>query len=87
MEKQKFRFLQLPAGRTPLASSNVQSLVIVSHPQEPYQFVVGLSDGGAHVFEPLKSEGKWGVPPFIENGSTNNVVATLVGASSDEAQR
>ncbi|KAG5115177.1 hypothetical protein JHK84_041290 [Glycine max] len=68
-------------------SSNVQPLVIAAHPQEPNQFAVGLSDGGVHVFEPLESEGKWGVPPPIENGSTSNMAATSVGASSDEAQR
>nr|KYP56795.1 Apoptotic protease-activating factor 1 [Cajanus cajan] len=68
-------------------SSNVQPLVITAHPQEPNQFAVGLSDGGVHVFEPLESEGKWGVPPPIENGSTSNIAATSVGASSDEAQR
>ncbi|KAL9323208.1 hypothetical protein ACSQ67_011261 [Phaseolus vulgaris] len=68
-------------------SSNVQPLVIAAHPQEPNQFAVGLSDGGVHVFEPLESEGKWGVPPPNENGSTSNMAATSVGASSDEAQR
>jgi len=39
------------------------------------------------VFEPLESEGKWGVPPPIENGSASNAVANSVGASSDEVQR
>jgi WD40 repeat protein len=68
-------------------SSNVQPLVIAAHPQEPNQFAVGLSDGIVHVFEPLESEGKWGVPPPIENGSASNMVATSVGASSDEVQR
>jgi hypothetical protein len=31
--------------------------------------LVALSDGGVHVFEPLESEGKWGVPPPVEDGS------------------
>ncbi|XP_016198674.1 protein TOPLESS isoform X2 [Arachis ipaensis] len=66
-------------------SSNVQPLVIAAHPQEPNQFAVGLSDGGVHVFEPLESEGKWGVPPPIENGSASNAAAVSVGASSEEA--
>ncbi|KAE9588003.1 putative transcription factor WD40-like family [Lupinus albus] len=70
-----------------VSNSNVQPLVIAAHPQEPNQFAVGLSDGAVHVFEPLESEGKWGVPPPIENGSANNVAATSVGPSSDEAQR
>lgn len=69
------------------SSSNVQPLVIAAHPQEPNQFAVGLSDGGVHVFEPLESEGKWGVPPPIENGSATNVASTSVGPSSDQAQR
>ena len=69
-------------------SSNVQPLVIAAHPQEPNQFAVGLSDGGVHVFEPLESEGKWGVPPPVENGSASNVTATTVGGpSSDQPQR
>ncbi|KAG7998115.1 hypothetical protein I3843_01G242700 [Carya illinoinensis] len=70
-------------------SSNVQPLVIAAHPQEPNQFALGLSDGGVHLFEPLESEGKWGVPPPVENGSASSVPATSpVGASgSDQAQR
>ncbi|KAL1298046.1 topless-related protein 1 isoform X1 [Arachis hypogaea] len=68
-----------------VSSSNVQPLVIAAHPQEPNQFAVGLSDGGVHVFEPLESEGKWGVPPPIENGSASNAAAVSVGASSEEA--
>jgi WD40 repeat protein len=77
----------LPASVS--SNSNVQPLVIAAHPQEPNQFAVGLSDGGVHVFEPLESEGKWGVPPPNENGSASNnvAVATSVGLSSDQAQR
>jgi hypothetical protein len=67
----------------------VHPLVIAAHPQEPNQFALGLSDGGVHVFEPLESEGKWGVPPPAENGSASSVPATpSVGPSgSDQAQR
>ncbi|XP_058728883.1 topless-related protein 1-like isoform X2 [Vicia villosa] len=77
----------LPAS---VSNANVQPLVIAAHPQEPNQFAVGLSDGGVHVFEPLESEAKWGVPPPpIENGSASNnvAVAASVGLSSDQAQR
>ncbi|XP_021906564.1 protein TOPLESS [Carica papaya] len=76
----------LPAS---VSNSTVHPLVIAAHPQEPNQFALGLSDGGVHVFEPLESEGKWGVPPPAENGSTSSVPATPpVGASgSDQAQR
>ncbi|CAK9150139.1 unnamed protein product [Ilex paraguariensis] len=72
-----------------VSNSNVQPLVITAHPQEPNQFALGLSDGGVHVFEPLESEGKWGVPPPVENGSASTVAAApSVGASgSDQAQR
>ncbi|KAK6153757.1 hypothetical protein DH2020_013396 [Rehmannia glutinosa] len=71
------------------SNSNVHPLVIAAHPQEPNQFSLGLSDGSVHVFEPLESEGKWGAPPPVENGSTSSVPNTpLVGASaSDQAQR
>ncbi|XP_038717839.1 protein TOPLESS [Tripterygium wilfordii] len=70
-------------------ASSVHPLVIAAHPQEPNQFALGLSDGGVHVFEPLESEGKWGVPPPVENGSAGSVPATpTVGPSgSDQAQR
>nr|XP_034899874.1 topless-related protein 1 isoform X1 [Populus alba]XP_034899875.1 topless-related protein 1 isoform X1 [Populus alba]XP_034899876.1 topless-related protein 1 isoform X1 [Populus alba] len=73
----------------PNVSSNVHPLVIAAHPQEPNQFALGLSDGGVHVFEPLESEGKWGVPPPAENGSASSVAAIpSVGPSgSDQAQR
>ncbi|KAB1204654.1 Topless-related protein 1 [Morella rubra] len=50
-------------------SSSVYPLVIAAHPQEPNQFAIGLTDGGVLVFEPLETEGKWGVPPPVDNGS------------------
>ncbi|TYJ31477.1 hypothetical protein E1A91_A06G201300v1 [Gossypium mustelinum] len=70
-------------------SSNVHPLVIAAHPSEPNEFALGLSDGGVHVFEPLESENKWGVPPPVENGSTSSMTATpSVGApGSEQAQR
>ncbi|OAY36934.1 topless-related protein 1 [Manihot esculenta] len=76
----------LPAN---VSISNVHPLVIAAHPQESNQFALGLSDGGVHVFEPLESEGKWGVPPPAENGSASSVpAAPSVGPSgSEQAQR
>ncbi|PPR80534.1 hypothetical protein GOBAR_AA40176 [Gossypium barbadense] len=70
-------------------SSNVHPLVIAAHPSEPNEFALGLSDGGVHVFEPLESENKWGVPPPVENGSASSMTATpSVGApGSEQAQR
>lgn len=64
-------------------------MVIAAHPQEPNMFAVGLSDGGVHIFEPVESEGKWGVAPPAENGSASGAAgAPSVGASaSDQPQR
>ena len=63
--------------------------MIAAHPQESNMFAVGLSDGGVHIFEPLESEGKWGVAPPPENGSSSALASTpSVGASaSDQPQR
>ncbi|KAK9677244.1 hypothetical protein RND81_11G130300 [Saponaria officinalis] len=76
----------LPAS---VSSSNVHPLVIAAHPQEPNQMAVGLSDGGVHVFEPLESEGKWGVPPPMENGTggSNPTTPSVGGPGSDQQQR
>ncbi|XAR67799.1 hypothetical protein NMG60_11002711 [Bertholletia excelsa] len=68
-----------------VSNPNVHPLVIASHPQEPNQFALGLSDGGVHVLEPLESEGKWGVPPPMDNGSTSSLAAGA--AVSDQPQR
>ncbi|GER44102.1 transducin family protein / WD-40 repeat family protein [Striga asiatica] len=48
-----------------------------------------LSDGSVHVFEPLENEGKWGVPPPVENGSSSSVSTTPIGGggpASEQAQ-
>lgn len=67
------------------SNSNVHPVVVAAHPQDPNQFALGLSDGSVHVFEPLESEGKWGVPPPLENGSANGMpTAPSVGASGSE---
>ncbi|CAA0827353.1 Protein TOPLESS [Striga hermonthica] len=74
----------------PSISSNVHPLVIAAHPQEPNQFALGLSDGSVHVFEPLETEGKWGVLPPVENGSSSSVSTTPLGSggpASEQAQR
>ncbi|CAN4088548.1 unnamed protein product [Withania somnifera] len=72
-----------------ISNSNIHPVVVAAHPQDPNQFALGLSDGGVHVFEPLESEGKWGIPPPPENGSANGMpAAPSVGASgSDQAPR
>ncbi|KAF8393112.1 hypothetical protein HHK36_021353 [Tetracentron sinense] len=79
-----------PAAYLPAnVSSTIYPLVIAAHPLEPNQFAVGLTDGGVHVFEPMESEGKWGVPPPVENGSASSIsTAPAVAASgSDQPQR
>ncbi|MBA0603944.1 hypothetical protein Gorai_000020, partial [Gossypium raimondii] len=75
----------LPAS----VSSNVHPLVIAAHPSEPNEFAVGLSDGGVHVFEPLESENRWGVPQSADNGSASSITATpsVAAQGSEQAQR
>ncbi|XP_020110351.1 protein TPR3 isoform X1 [Ananas comosus] len=89
----RLRCRVLPAAYLPpnvrFSSANVHPLVITAHPSEPNQFALGLTDGGVHVLEPLESEGKWGVPPPAENGSTSSLsTPPPAGASSsDQPQR
>lgn len=68
-----------------LISMRVYPLVVAGHPSEPNQFAVGLTDGGVHVLEPLESEGRWGIPPPLENGAGPSV--TSAPASSDQQPR
>ncbi|KAF5755676.1 putative transcription factor WD40-like family [Helianthus annuus] len=65
---------------------NVHPMVIAAHPQEPNQLALGLSDGTVHVLEPLESDGRWGVPPSADNGSTRTVPATPPAAGSGSEQ-
>lgn len=69
-------------------SSPLYPLVIAANPQEPNQFALGLSDGGVHVFEPLESEGKWGVPPPAEDGSPSciSVASPIAPSGLDQSQ-
>lgn len=64
----------------------VYPLVIAAHPQEPNQFAVGLTDGDIHVFEPLESEGKWGAPPPVENGSASSMPPAPPVVNLDQPQ-
>ena len=73
-------------------SSGVYPCVIAAHPFEPNQFAIGLSDGAVQVIEPLEAEGKWGLTPLAENGSTsstNSTPVTMAGPnqSSEQASR
>lgn len=60
-------------------------LVIASHPSDPNQFALGLTDGGIHILEPLESEGKWGTSPPIENGARPSTTSSAV--VSEQSQR
>ncbi|KAH0688342.1 hypothetical protein KY285_017933 [Solanum tuberosum] len=65
-----------------ISNSNIHPVVVAAHPEDPNQFALGMSDGGVHVFEPLESEGKWGVPPALENGFAEGVPAAPSIAAS-----
>ncbi|KAI6692380.1 hypothetical protein NL676_020090 [Syzygium grande] len=49
-------------------SQSVYPLVIATHPQEPNQLAIGLTDGSVKVLEPTESDGKWGATPPLDNG-------------------
>ncbi|KAI4378064.1 hypothetical protein MLD38_015602 [Melastoma candidum] len=49
-------------------SQPLYPLVITTHPQEPNQLAVGLTDGSVKVIEPTESDGKWGVTSPVDNG-------------------
>lgn len=52
-------------------SPTVYPLVVTAHPQEPYQFAIGLTDGSVKVIEPSETEGKWGVVVTVDSGMQN----------------
>ncbi|KAL9233336.1 hypothetical protein vseg_008354 [Gypsophila vaccaria] len=71
-------------------SQAVYPLVLSAHPQEAFQFAVGLNDGTVKVIEPTESEGKWGVSPPADNGIINGRTASSSATSShtpDQIQR
>ncbi|KAI3467994.1 hypothetical protein Pfo_024657 [Paulownia fortunei] len=55
----------------PRLSSYVDPVVVAAHPQKPYQFALGLSNGGVVVIEPVESEGKWTALPPVDKNSGN----------------
>ncbi|XP_052199357.1 topless-related protein 4-like isoform X2 [Diospyros lotus] len=66
-------------------SMGVYPLVIATHPTEPNQFALGLTDGGVYVIEPLETEGRWGTSPPLENGAGPS--AASGAANPDQPQR
>ncbi|XP_057957673.1 topless-related protein 2 [Malania oleifera] len=68
-------------------SQIVYPLVIATHPQEPNQLAVGLTDGTIKVLEPLESEGKWGVTAPVDNGIQNCRTAASSATSNPTAEQ
>ncbi|KAJ4829400.1 Topless- protein 3 [Turnera subulata] len=68
----------------------VYPLVVASHPHEPNQLAVGLTDGSIKVLEPAESEGKWGTSPPSDNGMLNGRTtssSTTSNHTPDQLQR
>ena len=72
-------------------SQPVYPLVVATHPLEPNQLAIGLTDGAVKVIEPAESEGKWGVSPPMDNGVLNGRMASSSTTASnhtpDQIQR
>lgn len=64
-------------------------VVIATHPSEPNQFAVGLTDGSVQVLEPSDSESKWGAnpPPEISVGGSASSNQPSGNPSSDQLSR
>ncbi|KAG6599201.1 Topless-related protein 3, partial [Cucurbita argyrosperma subsp. sororia] len=73
------------------SSQPVYPLVVATHPLEPNQLAIGLTDGAVKVIEPAESEGKWGVSPPMDNGVLNGRMASSSTTASnhtpDQIQR
>ncbi|KAG6750420.1 hypothetical protein POTOM_044913 [Populus tomentosa] len=52
-------------------SQTAHPLVVATHPLDPNQLAVGLTDGSVKVIEPTESEKKWGTSPPVDNGVLN----------------
>ncbi|KAI4295197.1 hypothetical protein MLD38_040576 [Melastoma candidum] len=69
-------------------SQPVYPLVLATHPQEPTQFALGLTDGSIKVLEPAESEGKWGAAPPVDNGLLRTASSsTTSNHTADPIQR
>ncbi|CAI0390933.1 unnamed protein product [Linum tenue] len=78
------------APSTYLPHQPVYPLVVASHPQEPNQVAIGLTDGTVRVLEPVESEGKWGSSPPVDNGIMNGRTtssSTTSNHTPDQLQR
>ncbi|KAM7490054.1 hypothetical protein LguiA_032975 [Lonicera macranthoides] len=55
-------------------SSNMYPFAVATHPRDPNQFALGLTDGGVVIIEPLESEGRWDFHPPVDN---ETMISTL----------
>ncbi|KAJ6397454.1 hypothetical protein OIU77_018463 [Salix suchowensis] len=71
-------------------SQTVYPLVVATHPLDPNQLALGLTDGSVKVIEPTESEGKWGTSPPVDNGVLNGRTTSSSNTSNhtpDQMQR
>uniref|UniRef100_A0A6M2F2W7 CTLH domain-containing protein n=1 Tax=Populus davidiana TaxID=266767 RepID=A0A6M2F2W7_9ROSI len=71
-------------------SQTVYPLVVATHPVDPNQLALGLTDGSVKVIEPTESEGKWGTSPPVDNGVLNGRTtssSTTSNHTPDQLQR
>ncbi|TXG62209.1 hypothetical protein EZV62_013572 [Acer yangbiense] len=61
-------------------------IAVAAHPLNPNQFAVGSTDGGVCVFEPLESDGQWGVPPSLQNRSAGRILPPPPAIAPDNPQ-
>ncbi|CAN6460946.1 unnamed protein product [Victoria cruziana] len=72
----------------PPVPSSPYPTVIASHPSEPNQIALGMSDGAVHVIEPSDVEPKWGTPLPQENGALSLPLnPSLSNPASEPASR
>ncbi|KAF3775758.1 TOPLESS protein [Nymphaea thermarum] len=70
------------------SGSGPYPMVIASHPSEPNQIALGMSDGAVHVIEPSEVEPKWGTPLPQENGALSLPLnSSLCNPASEPASR
>lgn len=67
-------------------SQRVYPLVVATHPLEPNQLAIGLSDGSVKVMEPTESEGKWGATPPVDNGILGGKAGSSSATSNHTAE-
>ncbi|KAG5232348.1 WD-40 repeat family protein [Salix suchowensis] len=85
--------LRLRCRITPSAYNGSQTahpLVVATHPLDPNQLAVGLTDGSVKVIEPAESEKKWGTSPPVDNGVINGRTtssSTTSNHTPDQLQR